>query len=147
MVNEYSRVVLNVTTGLGRGFSAKPGKSSVYYYFDQHSDYPVDSPEYVHESSHAQDVSYLFQHLDANDPRMSKSDLTISETMSDYWVNFVMFGEPNGGSLPQWTPFTNNTTMVMYFANTPHLGSAPDKAQLEGWLDILNGRRGCSVCR
>jgi len=88
-------------------------------------DYPVDSPEY------AQDVSYVFQHLDANDPGMSKSDLTISETLSDYWVNFVKFGEPNGGSLPQWAPFTNNTLMVMYFANTPHLGSVPDEAQLE----------------
>lgn len=108
------------------------GKSKVFYYFfDQHPDYPVDSPEYGHGSPHAQDVSYIFQHLDASDPHTSKSDLSISEAMGDYWISFVKFGNPNGNALPQWAPFTNNKPQVMYFENTPHLGSVPDLESLK----------------
>jgi Carboxylesterase type B len=111
---------------------SQTGKSNVYYYFfDQHTDYPETSPEYGHGSPHAQDVSYVFQHLNASDPNTSKSDIIISEAMGNYWINFVKSGNPNGGTLPQWTPFTNTKPVVMYFENTPHLGPVPDEAPLE----------------
>jgi len=111
---------------------SETGKSNVFYYFfDQHPDYPETSSEYGHGSPHAQDVSYVFQHLNASDPNNSKSDLNISEAMGDYWINFVKSGNPNGTALPQWTPFNRNNPKVMYFQNTPHLESVPDEAALE----------------
>ncbi|MDP4269207.1 MAG: carboxylesterase family protein [Bacteroidota bacterium] len=111
---------------------SQTGKSKVFYYFfDQHPDYPETSSEYGHGSPHAQDVSYVFQHLNASDPNTSKSDITISEAMGNYWINFVKSGNPNGAALPQWTPFNRNSPKVMYFQNTPHLESVPDEAALE----------------
>lgn len=106
---------------------SQTGHSKVFYYFfDQHPDYPVSSSMFDHGSPHAQDVSYVFQRLDANDPNTSQSDLSISKAMGDYWINFVKFGDPNGGGLPQWSPFTNSRPAVMYFDKTPHLGPVPD---------------------
>ena len=111
---------------------SRTGKSKVYYYFfDQHPVRPETSPEFDHGSPHAQDVSYVFQHLDTSNPQTSKSDLVISEAMGDYWINFVKYGNPNGGALPQWPAFTNKKPVVMYFSETPHTGSVPDAEALK----------------
>lgn len=108
------------------------GKSKVYYYFfDQHPVYDKASPEFDHGSSHAQDVSYVFQHLNASDPKTSASDVRISEAMGDYWINFVKYGNPDGNALPHWPAFTSKQPLVMYFAETPHIGPVPDVESLK----------------
>lgn len=111
---------------------SKTGKSKVFYYFfDQHPDYPEGSPEYGHGSSHAQDVSYVFQHINQSNPGTSKSDAEISMAMGNYWINFAKYGNPNGKGLPQWPAFTAKKTAVMHFAETPHIGPVPDEKSLE----------------
>ena len=45
--------------------------------------------------------------------RYNKSDLELSETMLSYWSNFAKTGDPNGESLPTWTPYTFNGDQVM----------------------------------
>jgi len=110
---------------------SKTGKSKVYhYFFDQHPNYPEGSPDYGHGSSHAQDVSYVFQHIDPSNPGTSRSDLEISQAMGNYWINFVKYGNPNGKGLPQWPAFTTNKPVLMYFAETPHIGPVPDEKSL-----------------
>lgn len=128
---------------------SKTGKSKVFYYFfDQHPNYPEGSPEYGHGSSHAQDVSYVFQHIDPLNPQTSKSDATISMAMGNYWINFAKYGNPNGKGLPQWPAFTAKKTAVMHFAETPHIGPVPDVKSLEvldqyfKWRLGLNGKDG-----
>ena len=75
---------------------SKTGKSKVfYYYFDQHPDYPADSPLAGQGSPHGQEVAYVFQHLNPNQ-QSSKSDEVISNTMAIYWTNFAKFGDPKG---------------------------------------------------
>jgi para-nitrobenzyl esterase len=111
---------------------SQTGHSKVFYYFfDQHPDYPASSTMFGYGSPHAQDVSYVFQHLEASDPNISQSDVSISKAMGDYWINFVKSGDPNGAGLPQWSSFTNNRPMVMYFDKTPHPGPVPDKEALK----------------
>ena len=131
---------------------SKTGKSKVFYYFfDQHPNYPEGSPEYGHGSPHAQDVSYVFQHIDPSNPQISKSDVTISMAMGNYWINFAKYGDPNGKGLPRWPAFTADKTAVMYFAETPHIGPVPDEKSLEvldqyfKWRLGLNGKDGVSV--
>ena len=115
---------------------SRTGKSSVYYYFfDQHPDYNNSSPEYDHGSPHAQEVSYVFQHVDAADPKIAKADLRISEAMGDYWVNFVKYGNPGSKGLPQWPAYSNGKPVVMYFSGTPHIGPVPDEEALK----VLDG--------
>jgi para-nitrobenzyl esterase len=110
---------------------SETGKSKVYYYyFDQHPDYPKSSPELGHGSPHAQDVSYVFQHIDPTNSQTSKSDLEISKAMGTYWINFTKYGNPNGEGLPAWPAFNNNKPVVMYFSQTPHTGPVPGEASL-----------------
>ena len=111
---------------------AKTGKSKVfYYYFDQHPEYPEDSPRYGYGSPHAQDVAYVFMHLDPANPQTSKSDLEISEAMGTYWTNFAKYGDPNGQGIPAWPAFSDANPEVMHFRQTPQIGSVPSAESLK----------------
>lgn len=111
---------------------SQTGKSKVFfYYFDQHPDYPEGSPHYGYGSPHAQDVSYVFQHLDGNNPEITKSDFEISDAMATYWTNFAKYGNPNGKGVPQWPAFSNTNPTLMYFSQTPHLGPVPSAESLQ----------------
>jgi para-nitrobenzyl esterase len=111
---------------------AKKGVSKAFfYYFDQHPDYPIDSPEAGHGSPHGQDVAYVFKHLDASKPSTTKSDLEISEAMTTYWTNFAKHGDPNGEGVPSWPDFSDARPVVMYFSQTPHTGPLPSAESLK----------------
>jgi para-nitrobenzyl esterase len=121
---------------------AKTGKSKVfYYYFDQHPDYPKGSPRYGYGSPHAQDVSYVFQHLDTSNPEITQSDLDLSEAMATYWTNFAKYGTPNGSGVPEWPAFSNQNPLVMYLGPTPHSGPVPSAVSLEVLDDYFEWRR------
>jgi len=105
---------------------AETGKSKVfYYYFDQHPDYPKDSPRAGYGSPHGQEVAYVFQHLNALNPQTTKSDLVISEAMGTYWTNFAKYGNPNGDGVAHWPNFSDANPVVMYLGTTPHIGPVP----------------------
>ena len=111
---------------------AKIGKSKAYYYyFDQHPAYPADSPQADRGSPHGQDVAYVFGHLNASSPQTTESDLAISESMMIYWTNFAKYGHPNGAGVPNWPAFSNENPEVMYFQQTPHVGSVASAASLK----------------
>lgn len=111
---------------------SKTGKSKVfYYYFDQHPDYPKNSPRYGFGSPHGQEVAYVFQHVDASAPDITKIDMTISDDMSTYWTNFAKYGDPNGKGMPEWPVYTNDKRTVMYFGPTSHTGSVPSAESLK----------------
>lgn len=111
---------------------AQTGKSKVfYYYFDQHPEYPEDSPRFGYGSPHGMDVAYVFEHLNPKSPQTTKTDLEISEAMSTYWVNFAKHGDPNGEGVPAWPAFSDSHPLVMYFNQTPHTGPVPSAASLK----------------
>ena len=115
---------------------SQTGKSKVFlYYFDQHPDYPKDSPRYGFGSPHGQDVGYVFMNLDASNPQTTKSDLEISEAMGTYWTNFAKFGDPNGKGVPEWPTFSDANPKVMYLGPTPHVGPVPSAEALK----VLDG--------
>lgn len=104
---------------------AKSGKSKVfYYYFDQHPENPVGSPNAGHGSHHGQEVAYVFEQLDSKNPQTTQTDLAISDAMGTYWTNFAKYGDPNGGNLPKWPAFDNDGK-VMYFEQKPYIGPVP----------------------
>jgi para-nitrobenzyl esterase len=108
----------------------RTGKSKVYfYYFDQHPEYPKGSPQFGQGSPHAQDVAYVFQHLNTSHPNAA-TDAQISEAMATYWTNFAKRGDPNGKGVPKWPAFSDAHPDVMYFEQTPHLGPVPSAESL-----------------
>jgi len=115
---------------------SQTGKSKVFlYYFDQHPDYPKDSPQYGFGSPHGQEVGYVFMNLDPSNPQTTKSDLEISEAMGTYWTNFAKFGNPNGAGVPKWPTFSDATPQVMYFGQKPYIGPVPSAESLK----VLDG--------
>ncbi len=115
---------------------SKTGKSKVfYYYFDQHPDYPDDSPRAGYGSPHGQEVAYVFETLDPSRPQVSETDLKISDAMGTYWTNFARYGDPNSNEVPKWPAFSDENPVVMHFNKTPHNGPVPSA----GALKVLDG--------
>ena len=112
---------------------SQTGKSNVfYYYFDQHPDYPKDSPMYGHGSPHGQDVAYVFMTLDSlGRNNISESDRKLSETMGTYWTNFAKYGNPNGEGVPEWPAFSDANPQVMYLTANPHIGPVPSEKSMK----------------
>jgi para-nitrobenzyl esterase len=111
---------------------SQKGKSKAYYYyFDQHPDYPADSPQADRGSPHGQDVAYVFMHLDPSNPQVTKSDQDISEAMATYWTNFAKSGNPSGEGVPEWPAFSDANPVVMHFNKTPHTGPVPSAESLK----------------
>jgi para-nitrobenzyl esterase len=132
---------------------SKVGKSKVfYYYFDQHPDYPADSPQAGHGSPHGREVPYVFGHLnDLQNEQPSASDHVISDAMATYWTNFAKYGDPNGKGIPKWPAFSDQHPELMYFAGTPHTGPVPTEEGLKAlnayfaWRRSPEGVRASSV--
>ena len=121
---------------------AKNGNTKAfYYYFDQHPDYPEDSPKFGSGSPHGQDVPFVFKHLNRTDPMSTKSDEVISEAMANYWTNFAKFGNPNGKGVPEWPAFSDENPTVMYFGKTPHTGPVPSIESLKVLDEYFKWRR------
>jgi len=109
---------------------SKTGKGKAFlYYFDQHPDYPADSPQAGRGSPHAYEMSYVFQHLNA---QATPEDHVISDAMATYWTNFAKRGDPNGDGVPKWLAFSDASPSVMYFSKTAHEGPVPNTEALKG---------------
>jgi para-nitrobenzyl esterase len=112
---------------------SKLGKSKVfYYYFDQHPDYPADSPHAGYGAPHGREVPYVFGYLnELRNEQPTAADHVISDAMVTYWTNFAKYGDPNGPGEPKWPAFSEQTPELMYFSGTPHTGPVPNEAGLE----------------
>ncbi len=109
----------------------KGNGKAYYYYFDQHPEYPADSPRAGYGSPHGQDVAYVFQHLNPNSPQAQPTDQALSEAMATYWTNFAKKLDPNGAGVPNWPAFSDANPQVMYLGPTPHVGPTPSAAALK----------------
>ena len=109
------------------------GKGRVWlYYFDQHPDYPADSPRYGQGSPHGQDVAYVF----GNPEEVQPTDKALSGWMMAYWTNFAKTGDPNGEGLPAWPLFTNDAPQTMVLTGSGcHAAAVPSEAA----LNVLDG--------
>ena len=125
---------------------AETGNSKVFfYYFDQHPDYPEDSPKHGQGSPHGQDVAYAFMTLDeTNNPALTESDYQLSELMGTYWTNFAKTGNPNGNNILEWPPFTNQNPRVMYLNSNPEAGPVPDEKSMKVLDSYFKWRLSCN---
>jgi para-nitrobenzyl esterase len=94
----------------------KTGKSKVFlYYFDEHPQYPADSPRAGFGSAHASELPYVFRQLrEHNRPPATPKDEAISDMLRTYWTNFAKTGDPNGAGLPTWPTFSNSAPRMLH---------------------------------
>jgi para-nitrobenzyl esterase len=101
----------------------KTGKSKAYlYYFDQHPQYPPDSPQFGVGSPHGAEMPYVFSHFNQRSGQPTADDLRLSETMITYWTNFAKNHDPNGAGLPAWPSYSEARPQMMYLLTAPHAG-------------------------
>jgi len=105
-------------------------KKAFFYYFDQHPEYPPDSPQAGSGSPHGAEIAFVFEHLDGTRRPVTVADLQISDAMAAYWTNFAKQGDPNGKGVPAWPAFSDKSPKVMHFGGAPHVGPVPSEEAL-----------------
>jgi len=71
-------------------------------------------------SFHSLELPYVFgalRHPAWNWLPFAKLDETLAATIQSYWTNFAKTGDPNGGGLPQWRPYTSASDEYMEFGH------------------------------
>ena len=48
--------------------------------------------------------------------------------MTDYWANFVTYGDPNGDGLPVWEEYANDRGQMLELGETVSMIDHPDLA-------------------
>lgn len=64
------------------------------------------------------EINYAFNNLYATDSPWTAEDYEIAETLSNYWVNFISTGDPNGGNLTAWPASANASTQTMVLGDS-----------------------------
>ena len=106
------------------------GKHPVYVY-NFNRKLPYYSPETNFGAFHSGEIVYAFNNLHTLDRPWEKIDHQLAETMSDYWVNFVKTGNPNGASLVNWPTYDTNKRDVMILDKKTESTSLPTRDQLK----------------
>ena len=64
-------------------------------------------------ANHAGELPYAYGNLWRHKDCYNDEDFALSETMQNYWVNFVKTGNPNGESLPEWEAYTTSQNEIL----------------------------------
>ncbi len=110
---------------------SRTGKGKVYvYYFSHRPQYP-NQPRYKDwGAAHGSEISYVFGNFIPAMPATA-ADLTLSDEVSSYWVNFANTGNPNGAGLPQWPAFEEPHAQVMNLNDPSKAIPVPHLRKLE----------------
>jgi para-nitrobenzyl esterase len=65
---------------------------------------------------HAGEIEYVFGALELSLPKVpwEPADRKLSDAMTSYWSNFARSGDPNGGGLPAWPRYEENSRRVLH---------------------------------
>ena len=108
----------------------KSGRHPVYVY-NFNRKLPYYTPETNFGAFHSGEIVYAFNNLHTLDRPWEKVDHELAATMSDYWVNFVKTGDPNGPSLEKWPAFNPAEEKVLVLDKKISSTSLPTKDQLK----------------
>lgn len=113
------------------------GTSAVFlYHFNR--DLPGNSDGRDFGAFHSGEIPYAYDNLHTLNRPWSEADHELADRMSDYWVNFVKTGNPNGDGLPTWTPFDPVHEHVMVFDTLSGSMPLPSKSKLLVWEHYYN---------
>jgi para-nitrobenzyl esterase len=111
----------------------KTGRSRAFvYYFSRVPPGPAGARLGAY---HASEIRYVFDNIRSPLP----ADRKLADTMSSYWVNFAITGDPNRTGLPAWPPYSADEDRVMGFGETVAPIDLPHKAALD-LLDVFMNR-------
>lgn len=78
---------------------------------------------------HCDDICFWFYNTDLmlTHTGGGKRPRALSEKMAGSFINFVKTGNPNGGGLPTWKPYTSQNGETMILDDVPSLANDPDR--------------------
>lgn len=78
---------------------------------------------------HCDDICFWFYNTDLmlTHTGGGKRPRALSEKMAGSFINFVKTGNPNGGGLPTWKPYTSQQGETMILDDSPALANDPDR--------------------
>jgi len=96
------------------------GSKAYLYYFSYHPPHPRTNEL---RAFHASEIPYVFNVVPSSDPReagfaYTDRDRMLASTMSDYWVNFITTGNPNGKGLVEWPAYDAEREPYLEFGNS-----------------------------
>ena len=89
----------------------KTCKTNIYTYLFMHPQ-PGDTKE-RYQSFHSSELPYIFDNLNQSPRPWTAEDKKIAGTLSSYWTNFIITGDPNGDGLPKWAAFEETPAETM----------------------------------
>ena len=118
------------------------GKGKAYlFYFDQHPDYPADSPQAGRGSGHGAEIPFVFGNFAGMSRPVTDADRRISDAMVTYWTNFAKRGDPNGDGVPAWPAFREDAPAAQYFSGTAKPGPVPSESAMKVLDEYFAWRR------
>ena len=85
---------------------------------------------------HSMEIGYVFGNLNAPigqpDP-FNAIDHALSSVMSAAWVRFATTGDPNGGGIPHWPPYTRSTDTRLDFGDQIRVRSGLNTTALDAF--------------
>ncbi|OBT65905.1 hypothetical protein VE03_05440 [Pseudogymnoascus sp. 23342-1-I1] len=121
-------------------WAAGGAKSNVYTYFWTHA-----PPNQTAGAYHGSELWYVFNNMpygsgDRVPTTWGADDLAIEATMSQYWLNFIKSGDPNGAGLVHFPPTTKESTEIMWLGDSWGAASIADESHItfiQKWLNTL----------
>lgn len=93
------------------------------------------TPDFVkYGAFHTGEVAYVMDDLKFLNRPWEPEDQPLATLMSEYWVNFMTKGDPNGKGLPEWPKYNITTYPVMVFDKTSGQQPLADKDGLKFML-------------
>jgi para-nitrobenzyl esterase len=110
----------------------KGTQNAYLYYFTR---VPPGEPNYG--AFHSAEFSYALHTLRNWNRPFEQVDYDLENNMSDYWVNFVKTGNPNGPGLPEWPVFDPQNPLVIELGYTIKTRAMPNWEQMK-FMESLN---------
>ena len=109
------------------------GQKDAYLYF--FTRVPPGEPNYG--AFHSAEFSYALHTLRNWNRPFEQVDYDLEKNMSEYWVNFVKTGNPNGPGLPEWPIFDPANPLVIELGYNLKTRAMPNWEQMK-FMESLN---------
>jgi para-nitrobenzyl esterase len=114
----------------------KTAKTKAYTYFWEHVMPGPDADRFG--AFHTSEVPYVMNTLYMSDRPFTDADHKIAGMMSDYWVNFIRTGDPNGKGLAHWPSVSEKPGTTFELGDKAvMIPVAGDKAKLAFFEEFL----------
>jgi carboxylesterase type B len=101
--------------------AASPASRAYLYYFTRQP--PADAP--IPGAAHDAELYYVFHNLRLFKQQWADWDRRLEDTLSSYWVNFAVHGDPNGEGLPRWPAYRDEQPdRLMVFGDRVEVGAS-----------------------